>query len=141
MTNQERGEIQAEVLEWSDRFLDNLSHLDAAGVAGLFDQGAAHFANGAEYQPTWQAMSSGTQALYREWESWTGEWESRRVDVLAPDAALVVGQAVGTLAMPDGTEYDVLPVFSFVLRKNDDGSWTGLFGQVASERVARETGE
>jgi ketosteroid isomerase-like protein len=140
MTNQERGEIQAQALEWSDQFLDNLNHLDAHGVATLFDEADAHFANGADYQPSWQAFSTGTQELYREWESWSGQWESRRVDVLAPDAALVVGQVTGTMTTADGTEYDVRPLFSFVLRKNEDGGWSGLFGQVASERTPRDGG-
>jgi len=141
MTNQERGEIQAQVLEWSDRFLEHLNYLDAAGVAGLFDRDEAHFGNGAEYQSTWQALSDGTQALYRDWESWTGEWESRRVDVLAPDAALVVGQAAGVLTLPDGSEYEARPLLSFVLKKGEDGSWVGLYGQVASERQPREAAE
>ena len=137
MTNAERGQIQAEVLAWADQFLDAATNLDAQGVAALFDQADGHFMDGGTYRSNWQDFLTGTQELYGTWESWEGAWDTRRVDVLAPDVALLVGETSGVLQYPDGGEFDFRTYFSFVLRKKD-GVWLGLFGQVMGSRTPIE---
>jgi hypothetical protein len=138
MSNEERGQIQAEVLSWSDVFLRNLNDVDAQGVAGLFDSSDAHFIDGAAYLPSWQAFLTQTQELYGGWEAWEGEWVTRRVDVLDFDAALLVGEAASVVTLQDGTEYDNRALFSFVVRRGESGAWSGLFGHVSGARTVRE---
>jgi hypothetical protein len=138
MTNEERGQIQAEVLGWSDQFLSNVNNVDAQGVADLFDSSDAHFIEGATYHPSWQAFLTGTRELYSGWEGWQGEWVTRRVDVLDFDAALLVGEVTSVLTLQDGTEYDNRALFSFVVRRGEDGAWSGLFGHVSGARTVRD---
>ena len=137
MTDQARGQIQAEVLEWSDQWLAQVTSLDPQGAAGLFDQADAHFMNGASYQGNWQQFLDETRSLYEGWEVWDGSWVTRRVDVLAPDAALLVGEVAGLQQWTDGSEYDFNTYFSFVLRKKGE-AWTGLFGHVTGSRTPRD---
>jgi len=129
MTSAERGQIQAEVLDWSDQWLAAGTRLDAQGVTDLFDQADAHFMNGGDYQANWQTMLDRATELYGGWQVWEASWSSRRVDVLASDAALIVGQAPGMIRDADGREFDVQAEASFVVRKKD-GAWKGLYGQI-----------
>ncbi len=137
MTNAERGQIQVEILAWADQWLDAATSLDAQRATALFDQADGHFMDGTSYLATWDQFLTGTQERYGGWESWEAEWGTRRIDVLAPDIALFVGEASGLLRLRDGGEFDFLTNFSFVLRKKD-GVWTGLFGQVAGSRTPLE---
>ena len=131
LTNADRSQIQAEVLDWSDQWLENGTNLDAQGVALLFDEADGHFVNGGRYQATWQEFLTESQELYGGWESWEGQWGPRRIDVLADDAALFVGQMQSVIVDKEGVESDVQVTFSFVLRKRD-GAWKGLFGHVGA---------
>lgn len=137
MTNAERGQVQAEVLTWADQWLDAVSNLDPQGVASLLDQADGHFFNGTSYRSNWQAFLNGTQELYSGWDAWEGEWGARRVDVLSPDAALLVGEARGMVRFLDGTEADNHVAWSFVLRRSDTG-WKALFGHVTGSTTPRE---
>ena len=136
MTNAERGQIQAEVLGWSDQWLAAASSLDAEGAAAMFDQSEAHFTDGAVYQLNWRAMLEHSQELYGSWDEWQGEWSTRRVDVLAPDLALLVGETSSMIRRDDGGEFDVQATFSFLLRK-EEGVWRGLYGQVGGTWTPR----
>ena len=136
MTNAERGQIQAEVLEWADQFLAAATSLDASGVSSLFDQADGHFMAGTAYRPNWQAHLQGTQELYAGWDAWEAEWGTKRIDVLSSDAALFVGETSGSLRLSDGTELDKETMFSFVLRKKD-GVWLGLYGHGSAVHTAR----
>jgi len=129
LTSADRSGIQAEVLDWSDQWLENGTNLDAQGVALLFDEADGHFVDGGQYQASWQEFLTHSQQLYRGWESWEGSWGARRIDVLADDAALLVGQMESVITDDEGVESDVQTTFSFVLRKKE-GVWKALFGQV-----------
>lgn len=130
MTNAERGQIQAEVLAWSDQFLEAVANLDAQGVVLLFDEADGHFVDGSAYFSGSAPLLAHFKELYGGWESWEGEWATRRIDVLSPEAALFVGEATGKLKPRDGGELAHRTYFSFVLRKKD-GVWAGLFGHVS----------
>lgn len=136
MTSAERGEIQAEVLEWSDQFLEAVKRVDAEAVTGLFHSEDGHFVSGDSYLATPQAHRASTRELYATWETWQGEWETRRVDVFSPEAALLVGEVVGVIKPVDGEEVDHTTLFSFVLQK-EEGVWNGLFGHVSASRTPR----
>ena len=127
--------VEAAFFELAPNELFDLGVLDAEHA--LFDQADGHFMDGSSYLATWDQFLTGTQERYGGWESWDAEWGTRRIDVLAPDIALFVGEASGLLRLRDGGEFDFLTNFSFVLRKKD-GVWTGLFGQVAGSRTPRE---
>lgn len=137
MTAAERGQIQAEVLDWADQYLEAARNLDAMGVALLFDQADAHFFSGSNYWSNWEAIRTGLEALYGGWDLWEAEWATRRVDVLSPDVAILAGQVNGLLRVEDGREFDNRGGLSFVLRKTDTG-WVGLMGQAAASRTPRE---
>jgi ketosteroid isomerase-like protein len=137
MTSADRSQIQAEVLDWSDQWLESGTNLEAQGVAHLFDEADGHFVDGGQYLATWQAYLTHSQELYRSWESWEGQWGSRRIDVLADDAALFVGQVESVITTDEGVEADVQSTFSFVLRKKE-GVWKGLFGQVGGVWTPRQ---
>jgi len=137
MTNAERGEIQAEVLEWSDQFLEAVNRIDSEAVLALFDPADGHFVNSGSYWATPQAHRAGKQELYAGWETWQGEWETRRVDVLSPERALLVGEVVGVMKPVDGGEIDHQTFFSFLLRK-EEGVWRGLFGHVSGNWTPRQ---
>lgn len=137
MTNAERGQIQAEVLTWSDQWLEAVSNLDAQGAASLMDRADGHFYHGATYRANWQEFLAASEELYGGWDAWEAEWGTRRVDVLSPDAALLVGDAEGMVRYPDGTEADNRVAWSFVLRRSE-GGWKGLFGHVAGSTTPRE---
>lgn len=128
LTNADRGQIQAEVLDWSDQWLAAATGLDAQGVAGLMDQADAHFMMEGAYNATWQDFLTSTQRDFLGLAEWQGEWGMRRIDVLAWDAALFVGETVGRVRLSDGAEADSRTVFSFVVRKKE-GLWVGLYGQ------------
>jgi hypothetical protein len=136
MTNAERGQIQAEVLDWADQWLEAGTNLDGVGVSALFDQADGHFSNGATYLPNWQRFRDVSLELYAGWEAWEAEWGTRRVDVLSEEAALFVGEAIGMIREEGGTEMDNRAVFSFVVRKVD-GEWKGLFGHVTGASSPR----
>jgi hypothetical protein len=93
--------------------------------------------DGGQYQPNWQAFLTHSQELYGSWESWEGQWGSRRIDVLASDAALFVGQMASVIKDDEGVESDVQTTFSFVLRKKE-GVWKALFGQVGGVWTPRQ---
>jgi uncharacterized protein (TIGR02246 family) len=137
LTSADRSGIQAEVLDWSDQWLENGTNLDAQGVALLFDEADGHFVDGGRYQATWQEFLTHSQELYGGWESWEGQWGSRRIDVLADDAALFVGQMESVITDDEGVESDVQTTFSFVLRKKE-GVWKALFGQVGGVWTPRQ---
>ncbi len=137
MSNAERGQIQAEVLAWSDQFLVAVNDLDAQGVALLFDQADGHFVDAGRYLSGWAPFLANTQELYGGWTSWAGAWGTRRIDVLSPETALFVGEATGQVQQREGGDFDHQTQFSFVVRKKD-GVWTGLFGHVSGTWTARE---
>jgi hypothetical protein len=137
MTAAERSQIQAEVLDWADQYMESATNLDAMGVALLFDQADAHFFSGSTYWSNWEAIRTGLEEFYGNRERWDGEWATRRVDVLSPEAAVLVGQTTGVLRLDDGREFDNRAGLSFVLRKTDAG-WKGLIGHAAASRTLRE---
>ena len=137
MTAAERSQIQAEVLDWADQYLEAASSLDFMGVVLLFDQADGHFLSGSRYWSTWEAMRKGLEELYGGWDLWEGQWATRRVDVLSADAALLVGEAAGLIRFEDGREFDNQAGFSFILRKTPEG-WKAIFGQAAATRTSRQ---
>ena len=137
MTSAQRGQIQAEVLDWSDQWLESATNLDPEGVALLMDRADGHFVDGGVYQASWQDILTHSQELYGSWESWEGNWGPRRIDVLSEDAALLVGPIPSVITNAQGVVSDVQVTFSFVLRKKD-GVWKGLFGQVGGTWTPRQ---
>jgi uncharacterized protein (TIGR02246 family) len=131
MTDAERAQIEAEVLAWSDQWLEAGTNLDAEGVAALFDQDDGHFVSGVLYSGTWAEFLSGSRELYGGWEEWGGTWDARRVDILGPGVALMTGQATGPLTLADGRRLTNRARFSFVVRETE-GEWRGLYGHVSA---------
>ncbi len=134
LTAAERSEIQAEVLDWADRYLEAAANLDFMGIVLLFDQADGHFLRGSRYWSTWDAMRVGMEELYGGWDAFEGQWATRRVDVLSSDAAILVGELTGMVRFEDGREFENQAGFSFVLRRTPEG-WKGLFGQAAATRT------
>jgi len=135
MTEAEIAQIEAEVMNWSDQWLEAATNLDAEGTAALMDPEDAHFvAGGTAYRATWAEYLAGSQELYGGWEVWGGEWDARRVDILGPGVALLTGQATGPVRVVDGGEFTNRVRLTFVVRKTE-GEWKGFYGHVSGVRT------
>ncbi|MBT8396898.1 MAG: nuclear transport factor 2 family protein [Gemmatimonadetes bacterium] len=137
LTGPERSQVQAEVLDWADQYLEAGTNLDFMGAVLLFDQADGHFLSGSNYWSTWEAVRTGLEEVYGGWDLWEGQWTTRRVDVLSADAALLVGEVAGLLRLEDGREFDNQVGLSFILRRTPEG-WKALFGHAAATRTARQ---
>jgi ketosteroid isomerase-like protein len=77
--------------------------------------GAAYFANYDE----WVAHSEDLLGRFEEFES---EWTSKRVDVLAPDVALFVGENSADVTQTTGARTNIHGYITLVFR-NNEGTW------------------
>ena len=131
LTSEDRGSIQAEVLDWSDGWLSAVNEGDAQGAAVLFDQAAAHFMDHTSYQANWQELQTRFQELFGGQDAPVGAWDTRRVDVLAPDLALVTGQVARTGAEAEGQGEEASRSYVSIVVRKEAGVWLGLFGHVS----------
>lgn len=138
----EIAEIEAEVLGWSEAWLEGVNSQDPDGLAALFDSATAHMTDGRSYYPTWDEMLAANRRHFSTWPKRRMEWTNRRIDVLSPDIALLVGQYTGSESWESGTEYELTAFMSAVLRKID-GEWMGVHAQLRGERepLPEEEGE
>ena len=134
ITEAQIAEIEAEVLDWSDQWLEAGTNLDSEGVAALLDQDDGHFVSGAAYRATWAEYLAGSQEVYGSLKEWGGEWDARRVDILGPGVALLTGQATGPWTLADGSRFTNRVRFTMVVREIE-GVWKALYGHISSART------
>lgn len=133
LTETEEAAIRADVLDWSEAWLEGVNGRDPEGMAALFDSVAAHMTDGRSYYPTWDEMLAANRRHFSTWPKREMEWTNRRIDVLAPDIVLLVGQYEGRELWESGAEYGLTAFISVVLR-DIDGEWKGIHAQLSGER-------
>lgn len=122
MTEAEREAIQTEVMSVGDQLMVALSDLDPGVAAGIYDPATMHGNDGATYYATYDEWVTHNEELFARFEEADGSWRNVRVDVLAPDIALLVGQNEMLMTQVGGERTNIQGYITVVLRKID-GSW------------------
>jgi ketosteroid isomerase-like protein len=98
-----------------------MNNLDVEALSALYDPSSMHGNDGSVYYPTYDEWVAHIELLFGSFEGLSIEWKNRRVDVLAPDAALFVGQSAAWLRRTEQGESREGHV-TLVLRRID-GAW------------------
>ena len=127
MTEADIAQIQAELMSWTDEWIESSRSQDADAVAALMDPDEARYVVNATFHSGWEECRNALETLYAGWETWNGDWSGRSVEVLGPDVAFLIGQVRGPLTLVDGTEGINQVRLSFLLKKRVDG-WKAVYG-------------
>ena len=121
MTHAKRAQIEAEVAAVGEQLMEAMDNLDVQALSALYDPSSMHGNDGLVYYPTYDEWVAHVELLLGSFQELSSEWTSARVDVLAPDAALFVGQSEARLESTEQGESREGYV-TLVLR-NIDGAW------------------
>jgi hypothetical protein len=121
MSHAERARIEAEVAAAGEQLMTAMDNLDVEALSAMYDPSSMHGNDGSVYYPTYDEWVAHVDLLLGSFEELSSEWTSTRVDVLAPDAALFVGQSEARLSSTEPGESREGYV-TLVLR-NIDGAW------------------
>jgi ketosteroid isomerase-like protein len=127
MTEVERGQIEGEVMSWTDQWIESTRSLNADGAAALLDPDEARYVVNATFHSGWDECRNAFETLYSGWETWDPSWSGRSVEVLGPEIAFLIGQVRGPLTLTDGTEGINQVRLTFLLKKRADG-WKATYG-------------
>jgi ketosteroid isomerase-like protein len=122
MTGAEIAQIQTEVEAMADQMMTAFNNLDTEAATALFDPSSMDGNDGSSYYANYDEWVAHVQDLFGRFQELSSEWTSRRVDVLAPDVALFVGQNEARVTQTDGSEYTIHGYMTDVVRKID-GAW------------------
>ena len=122
MTDVEFAEIEVAVKAVGDQLMTALNDLDIGASVALYDPSTMHGNDGTVYYATHREWVIHLDELYASLEEVNVEWTNTRVDVLAPDAAVFVGQNDGTVKRASGAVSRMQGFFTLILR-NIDGVW------------------
>ena len=127
MTEAEIAQIEAEVLEWADLWVESSRSQDADAVVALMDPDEARYVVNSTFHSGLDDCRDALETLYQGWETWAGEWSGESVEALGPEVAFLIGQVRGPLTLVGGTEGINQVRLSFLLRKRVDG-WKAVYG-------------
>jgi len=122
MAEGEIAQIEAEVTSVADQLMTALNNLDPGVAAALYDRERMHGNDGTTYYATYEEWVTHNEELFGRFEEMSAEWRNTRVEVLAPDAALFVGQNEMIARQVSGAETNIQGYLTLVLRKAD-GAW------------------
>ena len=122
MTQAEIAQIEAAVTAVADECVTAMNNLDLEAMAALYDPASMHGNDGANYYATFDEWMTHLHELFGSFEELDSEWTNTRVDVLAPDAALFVGQSDWTVKRAERADSRVEGYITWVMR-NLDGAW------------------
>jgi uncharacterized protein (TIGR02246 family) len=122
MTEAEQAEIQAEAMVVADQLMTALNTLDPEVAAALYDRSKMHGNDGAVYFATYDEWVAHNEEFFGRFEELEGGWTNTRVDVLAPDAALFVGQNEMAVTQVSGARTNIQGYITLVMKKTD-GAW------------------
>lgn len=122
MTDAEMAQIEAEVVGVAEQFMTGLNNLDPGVAAALYDHSSMHGNDGAAYFATYDEWVAHNEEFFARFEDLNGGWTDTRVDVLAPDVALVVGQNEMAVTQVTGARTNIHGYITLVMRKTD-GAW------------------
>lgn len=130
LTDSDRAEIEIQIRAVADQWLAELEAGNAQGTADLLDPARGDFIDGDAYYADPAEYLANARALFSDWESREGDWTRTRVDVLAPDAGVFVGDRAALVQRTDGSQWDVRTLFTFVMTSDTTG-WKVLHGHVS----------
>jgi len=122
MTEAEIAQIEAEVAAVADQLMTAMNNLDTEVAAAYYDPSSMHGNDGATYYATYDEWVAHNEELFGRFEELNAEWRNTRVDVLAPDVALFVGQNEVIAKQVTGAETNIQGYITLVLRRID-GAW------------------
>jgi ketosteroid isomerase-like protein len=122
MTEAEIAQIQAEVAAIGDQMMTALSNLDMSVSVALYDPATMHGNDGTTYYATYDEWVVHNEELFARFEELDADWTNTRVDVLAPDVALFVGQNSVDATQVSGARTNIRGYITLVLKKIE-GDW------------------
>jgi hypothetical protein len=122
MTEAEIAQIEADVMAVAAEMKTASDNLDTDAVVASYDPSAMHGTDGTTYYPTYEDWAAHLRDLGGRFQERTSEWRNTRVDVLARDAAVFVGQyeVTGTQVSGDMTR---VQVYMTLVMRNIEGVW------------------
>lgn len=127
MTEAEVAQIESELMSWTDQWIESTRNLDADGVMALLDPDEPRYVVNATFHSGLNECRNAFEALYSGWEAWNPAWSDTSVEVLGPEAALLIGQVRGPLTLVDGTEGINQVRLTFLLKRRAEG-WIATYG-------------
>lgn len=122
MTDTEMAQIEVEVAAVADQLMTALNNLDPEVAAAIYDRSSMHGNDGTAYYADYEEWVAHNEELMGRFEELNAEWKNTRVDVLAPDVALFVGQNEVIAKQVSGAETNIQGYITLVLRRID-GEW------------------
>jgi ketosteroid isomerase-like protein len=122
MTEAERAQIESEVAAVADQLMTALSNLDTSVSEALYDPATMHGNDGTAYFATYDEWVAHNEDLFGRFEELDAGWTNTRVDVLAPDVALFVGQNSVDATQVSGARTNIQGYITLVLKKTE-GDW------------------
>ena len=104
MTEAEKARIEAEVAVVGDQLMTAMNNLDVEALSALYDPSSMHGNDGSVYYTSYDEWVAHLEQMLGSFEGMSSEWTNTRVDVLAADAALFVGQSNATLTRTEQGE-------------------------------------
>ena len=121
MTEAEVAQIEAEVAVVGDQLMTAMNNLDVEALSALYDPSSMHGNDGSVYYASYDEWVAHLEQLFGSFEEMSSEWTNTRVDVLAADAALFVGQSDATLKRTEQGESR--KGYVTLVFRNTDGVW------------------
>jgi len=122
MTEAEIAQIEAEVSAIADQMMTALSNLDMSFSEAHYDPATMHGNDGTAYFATYEEWVAHNEELVGRFEELDADWTNTRVDVLAPDVALFVGQNSVDATQVSGARTNIQGYITLVLKKSE-GDW------------------
>jgi hypothetical protein len=138
MTEAEVAQIEAEVSAVGDQWIASMNAIDVTACAGLFDPAGTHGVDGA-YYANYEEWVEHLERLFSTWEAVNVAWTNTRVDVLASDAAMFVGEGEGVVTRTERGDYNLF-VGTTLLAKRIGDEWKLTFQGTAGRWTAIEEG-
>lgn len=131
ISDADRAQVETGVRAAADQWIGAWEAGDAEGTADLLVPSIGDFMYGESYWVDPEQYVAGARGLYADWESMEGDWTRTRLDVLAPNAGVFVGDRSSLAHRSDGSEWDVRSLVTFVMTRDETG-WKILHGHVSS---------
>ncbi|MFG1691129.1 YybH family protein [Gemmatimonadota bacterium] len=105
MTDAERSEIEAAVIQVAEGWFTSWASADADGIQAIFDNERFVYVSGGTRLDSPDAVASFLQDWYED-RSWEGGWDEIAIDVLSPDAAAFSATFHMRVTYTDGRVFD-----------------------------------
>ncbi|MGD8360982.1 MAG: nuclear transport factor 2 family protein [Gemmatimonadota bacterium] len=138
MTEAEIAQVEADAATVGDQWLAAVNGINADAFLDLFDSANTYAVDGA-YYATYDEWVGRIQRLFSTWENVDWAWGETRVDVIAPDAAMFVGQTEGTRTRTDGQTSNARVGVTLLVRKIG-GVWKIVYQGSAGRWTPTEEG-